>query len=834
MTFDFSRINLANKQVKPIDPIRIFQESAITDGNINDLWLAQGDALREWNSHRNRKDVAVVLNTGAGKTLVGLLIAQSLVNETRSQVVYACSSIQLVEQTAEKANGYGLPVTTYYRGNFSNDLYDRAEAPCVTTYQALFNGKTRFRTDHVVAAIFDDAHAAEHILRDQFSLTIPRWEMNQTYEEIVALFQPFHTSAGLATSYAELAIGQSSRLFFVPPFELQRNIAELRRILLQANLGEYMSTKFSWEHIRNHEDLCCLLMSDNELTLTPPVVPVFTLPYFNEEVRRVYLSATLQAPDSFLRTFGHQPDEFVTPSTTAGECERMILVPSSVNSVDDDVESAKEMIQNHKTLILVPSFSRAEAWEEIARAPSRQMVPEEVVQFQKTSSQEKLILAARYDGIDLPGDTCRMMVLDDLPTGSGPLERFQWEKLNMQNSLRSMLATRIVQSLGRISRGMSDHGVVILTGKSLVGWLLIPRNRSLLPRFLQKQIELGEELSRRAKNTEELCSAARACLSREPEWIRTYTDNMRELPTENESENLRKALKVALAEMKFGKALWGRDFQRAAKALNDVNQDAFEFSPNTGAWLSLWLGFAFEMDGDNQSASYFYSKAHRVQPHIPRPTSSLSIPKSTIPRQVLNVEEQMQIGHSDSISIEAPKTIFQDLRRLDGRGSAPQVEEALRNLGQYLGLNSSRPDNEYGAGPDVLWIGEEGYTVCMEVKAGKTETSRYVKDEVGQLHNHVQWVKTNHGISEILPIFVGPLLPATEEASPSPDMKVVELQQFEELGQKLVSALQDAASEAIPLTLSIELHNVMKSRCLLYPKALQSMDMITLQDIPPR
>ena len=100
MTYDFSKINVTNQQSKPIDPIEIFQGAAITDVNINDLWLGQGDALREWSAHRDKNDVAVVLNTGAGKTLVGLLIAQSLVNETRRQVVYACGSIQLVEQTA--------------------------------------------------------------------------------------------------------------------------------------------------------------------------------------------------------------------------------------------------------------------------------------------------------------------------------------------------------------------------------------------------------------------------------------------------------------------------------------------------------------------------------------------------------------------------------------------------------------------------------------------------------------------------------------------------------------------------------------------------------------
>jgi superfamily II DNA or RNA helicase len=77
---------------------------------------AQGDALRELNQYRKELDIGIALNTGAGKTLVGLLIAQSLVNENNGFVLYACSSIQLVEQTAEKAKGYGLNVTTYHHG----------------------------------------------------------------------------------------------------------------------------------------------------------------------------------------------------------------------------------------------------------------------------------------------------------------------------------------------------------------------------------------------------------------------------------------------------------------------------------------------------------------------------------------------------------------------------------------------------------------------------------------------------------------------------------------------------------------------------------------------
>ena len=512
----------------------------------------------------------------------------------------------------------------------------------------------------------------------------------------------------------------------------------------------------------------------------------------------------------------------------------MVLIPSAADAVENDVASAKEIIANQKALILVPSFSRGEEWAETSPAPSREMVPEAVESFREAPPPGKLTLAARYDGIDLPGDSCRMMVLDGLPAGSGPLETFQWDRLNMQNSLRSMLATRLVQSFGRISRGMSDHGVVILTGKSLVDWLLVPRNRSLLPKFLQKQIEIGEAVSRQAKDSEDLLSAAAACLSRDPGWIQSYTNAMTQLPSETESGDLDKALKVALAEARFGTAFWNRDFQRAASELNAVLEDAFDFSQFAGAWLSLWLGFALEMDGDSASAHFFYRKSNAAQSNMPRPIPASSTSAEPVQHQVTNVAEQMRIGHSNAISIEIPKSMTQDLSSLNGDGSARQVEEALRCLGQYLGLDATRPDNEFGMGPDVLWIGENGYAVCMEVKTSKEETSLYRKDNVGQLHNHVQWVKDNQQVSKIMPIFVGPLLSASDEASPSPDMRVVKLHEFEKLGQRLSSALRDAAVKAIPLSLSNDLGAVMRNRDLLFPDVLMSLNMKVLRDIPPK
>lgn len=355
MAFDFSKLKPQPKEQRPTDPIAIFQRLRVTDTSINDLWLAQGDALRSWHDNRKQPDVAISLNTGAGKTLVGLLIGQSLVNELKGLVVYACSSIQLVEQTAKKADGYGLPITTYVRGAFSNDLSTRGDAVCLTTYQALFNGKSIFFRRDIAGLIFDDAHAAEHLLRDHFTVRIHRSTSPDLFSTLVAEFTEYFRNAGLAISYGDLASGRGDRAFLVPPFELRRVCSVILNHLSQSDVPSNVSTTFAWEHLKDRIDLCACVITPSEVAFTPPFMPVATLPYFSKPLRRVYLSATLSASDVFIRTFGRRPSVHVAPKTTAGECERMILVPSKMTDVEDDVIATQELIDQYKTLILVPS-----------------------------------------------------------------------------------------------------------------------------------------------------------------------------------------------------------------------------------------------------------------------------------------------------------------------------------------------------------------------------------------------------------------------------------------------------------------------------------------------
>ena len=46
----------------------------------------------------NDRDIVIKLNTGGGKTLVGLLIAQAIINERQGPVLYLCPTGQLQGQ----------------------------------------------------------------------------------------------------------------------------------------------------------------------------------------------------------------------------------------------------------------------------------------------------------------------------------------------------------------------------------------------------------------------------------------------------------------------------------------------------------------------------------------------------------------------------------------------------------------------------------------------------------------------------------------------------------------------------------------------------------------
>src|SRR6185503_2966452 len=134
---------------KPTEPQALFNSLTLR-GSVENLWGPQIAALSEWHKHRAEPEITIEMPTGGGKTLVGLLVAQSIANEGKGKVLYVCPNNQLVEQTEAKAREIRLSVATYQQKQWNNkDEYLRGSAPCVTSYASAFLPFSTSRTEDV-------------------------------------------------------------------------------------------------------------------------------------------------------------------------------------------------------------------------------------------------------------------------------------------------------------------------------------------------------------------------------------------------------------------------------------------------------------------------------------------------------------------------------------------------------------------------------------------------------------------------------------------------------------------------------------------------------------
>jgi superfamily II DNA or RNA helicase len=101
--------------------------------------------LKLWNKRRAERDLVIKLNTGGGKTLVGLLIGQALLNELHKPVLCLCPTRQLVQQTLEKGREVSISAVGYETGPSElPKAFLNGNCILVATYNAVFNGRSKF------------------------------------------------------------------------------------------------------------------------------------------------------------------------------------------------------------------------------------------------------------------------------------------------------------------------------------------------------------------------------------------------------------------------------------------------------------------------------------------------------------------------------------------------------------------------------------------------------------------------------------------------------------------------------------------------------------------
>lgn len=162
----------------PDDPLHLYRMLAVTNRGPAAVWGHQQDVLRAWHQKKSAAaDVSIELPTGAGKTLVGGLIAEFRRRTARERVAYLCPTKQLAQQTAAAFDEYGIPNALLIDRVSSWNPADRArfesaDAVAVSVYSHVFNSNPAIKNANLL--VLDDAHAAEGYVAKPWRLSISR------------------------------------------------------------------------------------------------------------------------------------------------------------------------------------------------------------------------------------------------------------------------------------------------------------------------------------------------------------------------------------------------------------------------------------------------------------------------------------------------------------------------------------------------------------------------------------------------------------------------------------------------------------------------------------
>jgi Rad3-related DNA helicase len=316
---DFDKLLGKTEIVKDIDPIAIFANLDKESGK-EYLRPPQESVLRAWHEKlRSQRDTIIKLHTGQGKTLIGLSILQSYINEGLGPVLYICPNNYLVNQTVEQARSFGFKIVQFSADSKHPREFLNSEAILITNCNKLFNGKSVFgvygsgkEPIQLGAIVIDDAHKCLQIIRDAFSFVIRRDDKdgkpNSLYGELWNLFEESIRRQREGTCL-DIAHGKDC-LMAVPFWTWNDKRKEVLKILEKHKKEEELL--YVWDLLKDRLDQTTCVFSGNRIEIAPRLLPLELIPSFAQAQRRIFLSATL-AEDAFLvRDLGISSDSVLS------------------------------------------------------------------------------------------------------------------------------------------------------------------------------------------------------------------------------------------------------------------------------------------------------------------------------------------------------------------------------------------------------------------------------------------------------------------------------------------------------------------------------------------
>ncbi len=365
--FDFDKLLKKSKQESPINPADIY-DSLDRASDKGPLRPNQHEILQKWHdSRRSENELIIKLHTGQGKTLIGLLMLLSKINETNESAVYVCPNKQLAHQTCLQAEQFGIPYCII--DDAIPDDFSNGSKILITHVQKVFNGMSKFGLDgnylDVSHFLLDDAHACVDSIKNSVTLNVNN--NHSLYIEILELFEDALKAQGEG-SFIDIQDKNATVFLSIPYWEWQEKSTHVTRII--SKYKSETTIKFPWALIKNIISRCSCIISGSHLEITPYLPPLDKYGSFWNAKNKYFMSATV-ADDSFLvKGLGVAVDTVKNPLSLKEKWsgEKMILIPKLINEAFD----RKSILNNTTTkkstdfgtVVLTPSYSVAQEWKE--------------------------------------------------------------------------------------------------------------------------------------------------------------------------------------------------------------------------------------------------------------------------------------------------------------------------------------------------------------------------------------------------------------------------------------------------------------------------------------
>lgn len=773
--------NRAPQPATPDDPEQLYRTLAGRDGAPPALWIHQGDVLRAWHSdHVDSADVAIELPTGAGKTLVGGLIAEWRRRAKQERVAYLAPTKQLAQQTARSLNSYGIS-TVLLTGPSADwnpadrASFDAAQAVAVSVYSHVFNSSPRISPEVLV---LDDAHAAESYVSSPWSVHIDRTD--GAYHDVISVIAPALDPliySQLRTESEDPSLGRHVHL--ASPSGVAQVAAELDIVLRTASQTGALSRNagFSFRTISGHIDRCLIYVSHRSLLIRPLIPPTGSHPAFDQPRQRIYMSATLGAGGELERAFGRPRIERMPVPRgwdRQGTGRRFFCFPELATDLGKDKAATDTWIADTigrigKAVVLTPDTRAAAVFRE-RRLPhgipvlDASDVEDDLGVFAK-ADRGALVLTNRYDGIDLPDQTCRLVVLQGLPAKGDLQERFLFGSLGATEVLQERLRARFVQGSGRATRNAGDYAVVIVAGSELIPFCTRSETKAAMHPEVQAELTFGfdESLNVSASDLDENIAAF---LAQGPDWreVEEGIESARDRLERRDPEGTAELERAAPHEVSAWLAAWQGEWDRAllhAREAIDALRGGKQVQRYAALWnylASTWAVRLAEQTGDDDllGAGEDYLRAAKAAGRGTTWLSRLAAPADALRLQALDAEPEAL----DALAAEEIVRAFTKISRasrfeadlaeatagLAGTSSGP-FEQALGFLGSLSGASSAEVNTGASAAPDGTWKFGDHLWVCWEAKSDAAPAGELGAGDVRQAGGHLRYASSDSATS---------------------------------------------------------------------------------------